>query len=122
MKGVERLEVVIRQFNKANTLFSEAIRVEVGTEVEVEVERRKELLEQAFRAYVDILPLLQDGTNEQSIMLIRRAVLEKIHAVEAWIEQEIEKSVIGNSNSSGSNNNSNSSSKEIEEVLTKGID
>lgn len=97
------MKEVERQFNKANTLFSEALK-------ETEVERRKELLEQAFRAYVDILPLLQG--NEESIMLIRRAVLEKIHVIEALIEQEIVRSVISNS------------SKKIEEVLTRlqGID
>ncbi|MEM2923966.1 MAG: hypothetical protein QW560_06115 [Candidatus Nitrosocaldus sp.] len=102
------LEVVMKQFNKANSIFSEAIVTKV-------VDKRKELLEQALIAYVEILPLLPNW-SAWDIRLIRRTVLDKIHAVEQWIEQEIERSVISSSSCSS---NSNNTTSKIEEALAE---
>lgn len=102
------LEAVMKQFNKANSIFSEAIVTKV-------VDKRKELLEQALIAYVEILPLLPNW-SAWDIRLIRRTVLDKIHAVEQWIEQEIERSVISSSSCSS---NSNNTTSKIEEALAE---
>lgn len=102
------LEAVMKQFNKANSIFSEAIVTKV-------VDKRKELLEQALIAYAEILPLLPNW-SAWDIRLIRRTVLDKIHAVEQWIEQEIERSVISSSSCSS---NSNNTTSKIEEALAE---
>lgn len=104
---IDRVELFIRQFNKANDIFSKAV-------IEKAVERKKVLLEQALIAYAEILPLLP-RTDSWDIKLIRRTVLDKIHIIEAMLEQEIERSIlISSKNSSG---NSSSSISKLEEEL-----
>lgn len=100
----------MKQLDKANSVFAEALTAEAGG-------KKKVLLEEAFKAYVDILVYIPPE-HTTSMMLVRKAVLEKIHAVEALLEQEIERSVISNSNS---NNNSSNDNNEIEKEIEKEV-
>ncbi|MDW8000849.1 MAG: hypothetical protein RMI32_07575, partial [Candidatus Nitrosocaldus sp.] len=59
---IRKLEAVMKQFDRANTVFHEAITADT-------VEKRKELLEQAVREYTEILPLLP-RMNSWDIRLI----------------------------------------------------
>lgn len=123
--GLEAIEGIARALDKANALFSSAV-------AESNNSRRKVLLEEAFKAYVDILTYIPPykHSTTMSMVLIKRAVLEKIHVIEAMIEKEIEQSVtitassnsdshVGNGNGSSSVSSGNSTSMEIEEALTR---
>lgn len=95
---LDRLELLIKQLDKANNKFSEAITA-------AETGKRRNMLEEAFREYVEVLPLLPN------LPLIRRVVLDKIHIIESWIEEEIEKSI--------SDSSSNGRDIDIEEALAE---
>ncbi len=90
----------MRQLDRANTILNEATATRAK-------EDRRAKLEEAFKAYVEILPLLSDT----DLRMVRRAVLQKIHVIEQWIEREIEESVTTATIASIGNNNSSNSSK-----------
>ena len=77
---LDRLEKVALLLNKASALFKEAMNTNNG--------KRRELLEEAFRAYVDIVPYLPNATP-----YLTNTVLKQIKKIEQLIELEIEKSV-----------------------------
>lgn len=89
MEREDRLKQITQLLDKANTTFHEAIVADTVSE-------RKELLEQALREYAEILPLLNPCREDIWGRLAISTVLDKIHAVEAWIEQEIERTVFAN--------------------------
>jgi hypothetical protein len=60
--------------------------------------KRKELLEQAFQAYVDIVPYLS------KMPYLTVPVLQQIHNIERMLEAEMERSVNGNDDDGTSNN------------------
>jgi hypothetical protein len=60
--------------------------------------KRKELLEQAFHAYVDIVPYLS------KMPYLTVPVLQQIHNIERMLEAEMERSVNGNDDDGTSNN------------------
>jgi hypothetical protein len=60
--------------------------------------KRKELLEQAFHAYVDIVPYLS------KMPYLTVSVLQQIHNIERMLEAEMERSVNGNDDDGTSNN------------------
>ena len=60
--------------------------------------KRKELLEQAFQAYVDIVPYLG------KMPYLTVPVLQQIHNIERMLEAEMERSVNGNDDDGTSNN------------------
>jgi len=78
--NLEGLEKVAMLLNKASLTFKEAINSNSS--------KRRELLEEAFRAYVDIVPYLQSTTP-----YLTNTVLRQIKNVERMIELEIENSV-----------------------------
>ena len=78
--NLEGLEKVAMLLNKAYLTFKEAINSNSS--------KRRELLEEAFRAYTDIVPYLQSTTP-----YLTNTVLRQIKNVERMIELEIENSV-----------------------------
>jgi hypothetical protein len=78
-EDLARLEKVARLLEIGSSKFIEALNNNNG--------KRKELLEQALLAYVDIVP---DLGKMPHLMLI---VLQQIHNIERMLEAEIEKSV-----------------------------
>ena len=76
---IKRLEKVALLLNRASALFKEAINSNNG--------KRRELLEEAFKAYVEIVPYL--GKRPY----LTYTVLKQIKNIEKMIELEIENSV-----------------------------
>jgi hypothetical protein len=60
--------------------------------------KRKELLEQAFQAYVEVVPYLS------KMPYLTVPVLQQIHNIERMLEAEMERSVNGNDDDGTSNN------------------
>jgi len=79
---IKRLEKVALLLNRASALFKEAINSNNG--------KRRELLEEAFKAYVEIVPYL--GKTPY----LTYTVLNQIKNIEKMIELEIENSVKNN--------------------------
>jgi hypothetical protein len=79
---IKRLEKVALLLNRASALFNEAMNSNNG--------KRRELLEEAFKAYVDIVPYL--GKTPY----LTYTVLKQIKSIEQMIELEIENSVKNN--------------------------
>jgi hypothetical protein len=79
---IKRLEKVALLLNRASALFKEAINSNNG--------KRRELLEEAFKAYVEIVPYL--GKRPY----LTYTVLKQIKNIEKMIELEIENSVKNN--------------------------
>lgn len=100
------LEAVVKQLERANDIFHRAV-------TDRSRERRKELLEEALREYASVLPLLNPYRKDPWCRLAIRSVLDKIHAVEHWIELEIAESVMD------SNNNSRSNHESVDQALTE---
>ena len=75
-----RLEKIASLLNKASLTYKEAINSNGS--------KRRELLEDAFRAYVNIVPYLTDATP-----YLTSTVLKQIKNVEKMIELEIEQSI-----------------------------
>jgi uncharacterized membrane protein YgaE (UPF0421/DUF939 family) len=61
--------------------------------------KRKELLEQAFHAYVEAVPYLG------KMPYLTVPVLQQIHNIERMLEAEMERSVNGNNDDDGTSNN-----------------
>ena len=76
---IKRLEKVALLLNRASALFNEAMNSNNG--------KRRELLEEAFKAYVEIVPYL--GTTPYLTI----TVLKQIKNIEKLIELEIENNV-----------------------------
>jgi len=76
---IKRLEKVALLLNRASALFKEAMNSNNG--------KRRELLEEAFKAYVNIVPYL--GKTPY----LTYTVLKQIKSIEKMIELEIENSV-----------------------------
>mgnify|MGYP001047585912 CR=1 FL=1 len=76
---IERLEKVAILLNKASLTFNQA--------VDANGSKRRELLEEAFKAYVEIVPYL--GKTPY----LTYVVLKQIKNIERMLELEIEKSV-----------------------------
>ena len=79
---IKRLEKIALLLNKASLTFKEAMNSNNG--------KRRELLEEAFKAYVDIVPYL--GKTPY----LTYTVLKQIKSIEQMIELEIENSVKNN--------------------------
>ena len=79
---IKRLEKVALLLNRASALFKEAMNSNNG--------KRRELLEEAFKAYVEIVPYLG------KIPYLTYTVLKQIKNIEKMIELEIENSVKNN--------------------------
>jgi len=79
---IKRLEKVALLLNRASALFKEAMNSNNG--------KRRELLEEAFKAYVEIVPYL--GKRPY----LTYTVLKQIKNIEKMIELEIENSVKNN--------------------------
>jgi len=79
---IKRLEKVALLLNRASALFKEAMNSNNG--------KRRELLEEAFKAYVEIVPYL--GKRPY----LTYTVLNQIKNIEKMIELEIENSVKNN--------------------------
>ncbi len=77
---IDRLEKVALLLNKASLTFKEAMNSNGS--------KRRELLEEAFRAYADIVPYLQNVTP-----YLTSTVLKQIRNIERMLELEIEQSV-----------------------------
>ncbi len=76
---IKRLEKVALLLNKASALFNEAMNSNNG--------KRRELLEEAFKAYVDTVPYLG------KIPYLTYTVLKQIKNIEKMLELEIENSI-----------------------------
>ena len=76
---IKRLEKVALLLNRASALFKEAMNSNNG--------KRRELLEEAFKAYVDIVPYLGNTPY------LTYTVLQQIKNIEQMIESEIENSI-----------------------------
>ena len=79
---IERLERIALLLNKASLTFKEAMNSNNG--------KRRELLEEAFKAYVEIVPYLG------KIPYLTYTVLKQIKNIEKMIELEIANSVKNN--------------------------
>ena len=79
---IKRLERIALLLNKASLTFKEAMNSNNG--------KRRELLEEAFKAYVEIVPYLG------KIPYLTYTVLKQIKNIEKMIELEIENSVKNN--------------------------
>ncbi len=82
----DNLEKVVMLLNKASLTFKEAMNSDSS--------KRRELLEEALRAYVDIVPYLV------KMPYLTVPVLQQIKNIEKTIEMEIEKSVNVKANTS----------------------
>ncbi len=83
---IHRLEKIALMLNKASLIFKEAMNSNGS--------KRRELLDEALRAYVDIVPYLD------KMPYLTVPVLQQIKKIEKTIEMEIEKSVNVKANTS----------------------
>jgi hypothetical protein len=76
-----------RYVDKVTRLIEQASSIFLQASDCIDSNQRRELLEQAFHAYTDILPYLKELSH------LKQPILGQIHNIEKMLEIEIEKSV-----------------------------